>query len=360
LPSHRTLWYNAASFGWGHAHMSDSAETSIQGLDSLDKWLIETIGTRGVPRIALFGAVKSGKTTYFRQLPNRQPHVQRGVEYKYWDLLSTPYPKDPETFWQQFQRIISPNNLVLPTNAECLNELLSSTGGEARRIVIALDGWDHARRYSESFIDLPALADLMDYVIAQDSHPPPRVLGLILITSFPTRDSLIKFAHREPTAGLLRISGLITRSFRAAAMPWLSSTDAHNLVASIVRNERVSERIAQDCGGWPGLLQDAARVYLSSRRSDWTESHRQTVVETHLPILLGQAILPLLKIDWEQGSYVEAWAEALRRIRTKRVRPSDLGLPPAFDDTQSTRVRLFWSDVTRASARSGEHGVLTA
>jgi hypothetical protein len=119
-------------------------------------------------------------------------------------------------------------------------------------------------------------------------------------------------------------------------MPWLTRDDAREVVAQTMGNTRVADEIAGECGPWIGLLRIAASVMRSRPASDWNDVHRHEVIEKHLPILLGQALLPLLKSEWELGSYETVWTEIMRRLHARRIELTDLGLPPAFFGSPKT------------------------
>ena len=286
------------------------------------------VGPTAPPRIALFGAAKSGRSKYFTELAARQPHLTDGIEYRYWDLLGSDAAKTQSSFWRTLGELVAPGEATGVASSADFTALLSMLDAAGpRRLVLVLDDWDQAREHSGSFLDLGALQSLIDFAIGQEqSYGFSTRLGIILVTSFPSRELLIRHAHRVNAPGLLRISGQVQRHFITASVPFLDCADAREVVERAGVTQPVVTQIVEECGGWLGLLEEASAVAIRRQVHTWDDECRRELQEA-LPRLLGQRLLPVLKADWELASYEETWRTVIQKLHARTMRPEELALP---------------------------------
>lgn len=307
--------------------------------DERDRWLLGAVGRVTIPRIAVVGAVKSGKSTYFAGLPTRQPHLPvEGITYLYWDLVDTPDAAKAERFRERLFRLFGAE-LDGRRPIHALKDVLQRDFAEVRPVLV-LDHWDDAREYSDTFVSIEALQELTDFVGNQDPSQPrgTGVLGLIVVTRFPNVDLLVHYAHRRRSPGLVRISGEIERLFQVSTIPMLDWKSAIAFLESKGCDGETAARIAADCGGWIGLL-ELAVIATKEEAGKWSHLTGDRVRE-RLPKLLGKTLLPEIREFRGLSSDAAAWRSVATDLAGGGTDPERFGLPRALSSAQGTSVQL--------------------
>jgi hypothetical protein len=289
------------------------------------------------PRMWIFGAVDSGKTTFFQHLERSQPHRESGVVYRYIDLLRRT-GRARDDLWAELSSQLG-FSLTAATTPARLSDRFASDG--ITRVVLVLDNWDDARRSSGSFIDPTGLEELVDVVHSSqmDSDAPVR-LGMVCITRFPSVRYFITFARASSSPDLWRISGdLQERSFTASSFPFLGMDAAQAIAEAAGCPPELVEAVAGDSGGWLGLL--VAAVGKARDGGRWDVAARRQL-EPEIESLLSKTLLPEVARQYGDGTtQTEAWQKVLKDV-AGGAPASRYALPPADEaaDRRNSAVPL--------------------
>lgn len=277
------------------------------------RWLWRRIAAESVPDLLVVGAVDAGKTTFFQEIAQRQPHIDKGVQYRYWDLLRTPKARTESGFYAELTK-----NLGLASEGP-LSEHLDNLSGRLDkkfssndRIVLILDHWDQAQENYEACIDLESLEVLQQYVrnSQQNLLRHTTRLGLILVTRFPATDMFVGHVRGSNKPGLVRVSGDLGRLINhIARFPFLGRAQTLEMLKAL-GCANSAERIADVCGGWIGLLVAASRVATGQ------EIERDRLVRMladDVGLMLEKSLLPAVAAR-HKLNFREAWDHILRDI----------------------------------------------
>lgn len=243
--------------------MNTNSTFSQEVFDELGEPVRELV-LDGSPLVGICGAIKSGKTTLFQELENRQPDPE--LKWVYWDLVRD-INKSPESFWRKFEKKIGVPagafskclEASIDEVAQHLTEVLKSylEGESYGKIVVALDNWDTAQSGDE--VASGALANLIGAAsdVVVDGIGALTIVG---ITKSPSREALLEWGRYKRAQGnpnFERLSGTIDRMGVFHEVAHLSEATAVQFAQKLGASEGQAESVADFSGGWIGLIVSA-------------------------------------------------------------------------------------------------------
>jgi hypothetical protein len=260
-------------------------------------WWHERLCAQDFLKMIVLGARKTGKSTFFRWLAD-QPAAQRPVPHRvvYWPVRRLARLRDADEVWADLYRTLGLSADLVASGDEWTDKLSFSLEGSPESAVLVVDDWDGAldvggQEIGESVYEV--LDALCRFVVGQarPSGSPTR-LGIVLLTSLPDSQDLKNFARTVQRPAFERLSDLVCRQMDDGEFPHLRRDDALAFLRQRGLAPEVAEEVADDCGGWLGLLELAADA--AEEWGGWTAHARRRVTDELLPSLLRTALFPVL------------------------------------------------------------------
>ena len=273
----------------------------------------------------VIGPRKCGKTTWFAELA-----AQPDTDVVLWKVLRVARAGTTDEVWSDLWKLLRfPAHGAGDDPIEYLEMALEADGRDRTLVV---DDWDLAierRGTTVSDACYEVLDALARFCIDQArDRDRSAFLGLLLLTSLPDTSDLVYFARKAQRATFERLSQVVTRSFDTLRFPMLDRDEARAVLADEGLGRRPARVVADECGGWLGLLQEAAAVV---RDHDGSPAQALADVrDLRLPGLLHDSVYKWLALRHEVGDrpppeYLEQHLAAGRPA-------THFGLPLDFDD----------------------------
>lgn len=224
---------------------------------SANEWWAELKERGRFVMAVVLSARRCGKTTWFGRLA-----ADPARDVVMWEPRRVAHLAEPEVWEHLLEMLGMPAPLPGDDPREHLSLMLEHRGD----VTLVVDDWDLAVERSEggarvSDACYAVLDAVMDFCLNQPgAGDRSAFLGLVFLTSLPDTDDLSLFAHNARRPAFERISLTVTRCFHNVLFPMLDQVEAEAVLRSRGLSRRDAERVAVACGGWLGLLQDAADV----------------------------------------------------------------------------------------------------
>lgn len=251
----------------------------------------------------------------------------------HWDVRRVARAQSTDEVWADLFRALG----IGPGESDVddpLEELEDHLDGLDAGPVLVVDDWDaaiDARGTSVPDACYEVLDQLTRFCLGQaTTRDRGACLGLVLLTSLPDVSDLEYFTRGVQRATFERLSKLVTRSFAAERFPMLDLPEAVALLVGAGVSAAEAPVVAESCGGWPWLLQEAAAV---AAHGGWTPEAVHEVCHRRLPVLLEASLVPCLldrpEVRLPGIRPLDYVAQELARGRA----PEAFGLPASFSDS---------------------------
>jgi hypothetical protein len=284
------------------------------------RWLWRNIAATGSSELLVVGGVDAGKTTFFEQLEEVQPHQQHGTLYRYWDCLKHPHARDREGFTSVLaQRLRVSGSLGAGDPFHRILDLLEQDF-PGQRTMLVLDHWDQGLENPALQVDVGMLHELHGFVRSAEARGR---IGLIMVTRFPTPRLLFQQARLMQAAGLMFFSGDMGREINnVASFPHLGRPAVGELLDQLECPRELHGLVHAVCGGWIGLLVEAAvKVTAAHSQKDLAAALQGSVA-----YMLQKSLLPAMT-EMYTSNPADPWNLVMRELDNGADPLTAFGLP---------------------------------